>query len=186
LTPDKPSFFKLTISVVLFLVSGLLSTWLYYHFSQTWGIIAPGVLYTCTTVLIFLLTKKKLQLQSLTTYCTLMILTYLVVWAVTMFSSWFVVACGILTAGAGAVATFMLANKFITKIPVSTGRIFITGGLAFLVTDILYYTFSYTFGKKPIEYLFNARNDPETLLIELFVFWHVFVGTRLFLTLSKV
>ena len=37
-----------------------------------------------------------------------------------------------------------------------------------------------------IEYIFKVEIQPATLFLELFVFWHVIVGTKLFLTLSKV
>lgn len=54
-----------------------------------------------------------------------------------------------------------------------------------LLTDIMYFTFSNTCDKTPIEYIFKVAVEPATLFLELFMFWHVLVGTKLFLTLSK-
>lgn len=110
-----------------------------------------------------------------------MIVTYLVIWLLTMLSSWFVAFCGPVTAGFGAIATFILTDKFITKINYNNAHVFIFGGIAFLITDILYFTFD----KQPIEYIFKVQVEPAVLFLELFVFWHVLVGTKLFLTLSK-
>lgn len=59
-------------------------------------------------------------------------------------------------------------------------------GLAFLITDILYITFSSTFDKTPIEYFFKVENSPNTLFLEVFAFWHTLVGAKLFLTLSEI
>jgi hypothetical protein len=183
---DRFHFFELTISIILFLVSGGLSTYLYYSLQGKGGVYFPGLLYTSTTILIFLLTKKKIQTKNLLKYYFLMILTYLVVWLLTMASSWFVAICGPVTAGFGAIATFILTDKFITKIKCNKIHIFLIGGLAFLITDILYFTFSNTYNKTPIEYIFKVEIEPATLFLELFTFWHALVGTKLFLTLSKV
>lgn len=174
-------FFKLFIAIILFLVSGGLSTYLYYSLQGKGGVYFPGLLYTSTTVTIFFLTKKEIQTKNLLKYYLLMIVTYLVIWLLTMLSSWFVAFCGPVTAGFGAIATFILTDKFITKINYNNAHVFIFGGIAFLITDILYFTFD----KQPIEYIFKVQVEPAVLFLELFVFWHVLVGTKLFLTLSK-
>ena len=182
---DRLYFFILFISIILFLVSGGLSTYLYYALQEKGGVYFPGLLYTSTTILIFLLTKKEFQTSNLLKYYFLMILTYLAVWLLTMASSWFVAFCGPVTAGFGAIATFILTDKFITKINYKKVHVFIIGALAFLLTDILYFIFSNTYDKTPIEYIFKVKIEPATLFLELFLFWHVLVGTKLFLTLSK-
>jgi len=178
-------FFKLFISITLFLVSGGFSTYLYYSLQGKGGVYFPGLLYTSMTVIIFLLTKKEFQTKNLLKYYFLMIITYLVVWLLTMLSSWFAAICGPVTAGFGAIATFILTDKFIAKIKYNKVHVFIIGGLAFLITDILYFTFSNVYDKIPIEYIFKVEIEPATLFLELFSFWHVLVGTKLFLTLSK-
>ena len=175
----------LFISILLFLVSGGLSTYLYYSLQNKGGVFFPGLLYTSTTIIIFLLTKKELQTKTLLKYYFLMILTYLIVWLLTVVSSWFVAFCGPVTAGFGAIATFILTDKFIAKINYNKVHVFVVGGLAFLLVDILYFTFSHTYDKTPIEYIFKVEIEPATLFLELFAFWHVLVGTKLFLTLSK-
>ena len=182
---DRLYFFKLFISIILFFVSGLLSTYLYYSLQGKGGVYFPGLLYTSTTIIIFLLTKKEFQTKNLLKYYFLMILTYLVIWLLTVLSSWFVVLCGPVTAGFGAIATFILTDKFITKIKYNKIHVFIVGGLAFLLTDILHLTFINIYDKPPIEYIFKVEVEPAALFLELFAFWHVLVGTKLFLTLSK-
>ena len=129
---DRFHFFELTISIILFLVSGGLSTYLYYSLQGKGGVYFPGLLYTSTTILIFLLTKKKIQTKNLLKYYFLMILTYLVVWLLTMASSWFVAICGPVTAGFGAIATFILTDKFITKIKYNKIHIFLYRWTCFL------------------------------------------------------
>ncbi|HEX7902325.1 MAG TPA: hypothetical protein VF487_00500 [Chitinophagaceae bacterium] len=182
---DRHYYSKLFISITLFLVSGGLSTYLYYNLQGKGGVYFPGIFYTSTTIIIFLLTKRDFQIKNLLKYYFLMLLTYLVVWLLTMLSSWFVVFCGPVTAGVGAIATFILTDKFITKIKYNKIYVFIVGGLAFLLTDILYFTFNNIYDKPPIEYIFKVEIEPAMLFLELFAFWHVLVGTKLFLTLSK-
>ncbi len=182
---DRLYFFKLSISLFLFLVSGGFSTYLYYSLQNKGGVYFPGLLYTSTTILIFLLTKREFQIKNFFKYYFLMMLTYLFVWLLTMLSSWFVAVCGPVTAGLGAIGTFLLTDKFITKIKYNKVHVFIIGGFAFLLTDILYFTFRNTFDKAPIEYIFKVEVEPAMLFLELFPFWHVLVGTKLFLTLSK-
>ena len=182
---DRLNILKLFVSIILFLVSGGLSTYLYYTLQGKGGVYFPGLLYTSTTIIIFILAKKDFQPKNLLKYYFLMVLTYLVVWLLTMLSSWFVVFCGPVTAGFGAIATFMLTDKFITKIKYNKVHVFIIGGLAFLLTDILYFTFNNAYDKPPIEYIFRVELEPATLFLELFAFWHVLIGTKLFLTLSK-
>lgn len=180
--PDnRLNIVKLFISITLFLLSGGLSTYLYYSLQRAGGVFFPGLLYTSTTILIFLLTNRKFQTRNLFIYYFLMILTYLVVWFLTMASSWFVAFCGPVTAGLGATATYVLTDKFITKIKYNKVHVFIFGGLAFLITDILYLIFD----KRPIEYIFKLELEPSTLFLEVFVFWNVLVGAKLFFILSK-
>ena len=185
LTNYKYYFLKLFISTALFLVSGVLSTYLYYHFPGKGGVYFPGLLYTSTTVVIFMLTKKRFQINNLLIYYFLMILTYLGIWLLTILSSWVAPIGGIVTAGAGAILTFMLTDRFITNIKYNKVHLFIIGGLAFLITDILYFTFSNTFDKTPIEYIFKIENSPDALFLEVFVFWDILVGTKLFFTLFR-
>ena len=159
---------------------------MYYQFRENGGVLFPGLLYTSTTIIIFVLTKKVFTTKKLLTYYLLMNLTYLVIWLLTMISSWYVFLGGIVTAGTGAIMTFILVDKFIVNIKFNKVNLFVIGGLAFLITDILYLIFSNSYEKTPLEYIFRAENSPKTLFVEVFVFWHTLVGTKLFLTLNKV
>ena len=182
---DSINIFKLFISIILFLVSGLLSTYLYYILQGKGGVYFPGLLYTSTTIIVFILTRKNFEIRNILQYYFSMLLLYLVIWFLTMLSSWFVIICGPLTAGFGAIATFILTDKFIIKIKYNKIHVFIFGALAFLLTDLIYLFFSSMYDKTPVEYIFNAEVDSTVLFLELFTFWHVLVGTKLFLTLSK-
>jgi hypothetical protein len=184
--PRRPAFFiKFLISVVLFLSSGFLSSYLYYRFQNRGGVYFPGLLYTSSTILVFLLTKKIFTIKNLLIYYILMNLTYLVIWFLTMLSSWYASLGGIFIAGTGAVITFALVNKFVTAIKFSKANVFFAGGLAFLITDILYFSFSGRFEKTPAEYIFKIDSSPGVLFFEVFVFWHTLVGAKLFLTLHR-
>jgi len=112
-------------------------------------------------------------------------LTYLIIWFLTMLTSWYAVLGGPLTAGAGAIMSFILADKFVVHIEFNKVNAFVIGGLAFLITDVLYFTF--TKDKIPIEYIFKASStlNPNVLFVEVFIFWHTLVGTKLYLTVSK-
>ena len=182
---DKTYFIKLFISVGLFLCTGLTSSFLYYIFQQKGGVFFPGLLYTSSTILIFLLTKKVITIKKLLIYYFLMNLTYLVIWFLTMISSWFAFLGGILTAGAGALMTFILVDKFIVNIKFNKVNVFAIGGLAFLIIDILYFVCSSISDMTPGQYIFKADNPPNTLFFEVFIFWHTLVGTKLFLTVYK-
>lgn len=182
---DSFHFFKLFISIILFTVSGVFSGYLYFSLQEKGGVYFPGLLYTSTTIIIFLLTRKKFQVINLLIYYCLMIIAYLFIWFLTMWSSWFVAFCGPVTAGLGAIATFMLTDKFITKINYNKTHIFIFGGLAFIITDILYFIFNNIYNKTPIEYIFKVEVEPNALFLELFIFWHLLVGSKLFLVLSS-
>jgi hypothetical protein len=179
-------FLKLCLSIILFLFSGILSAYLYFRFQKTGGGLIPGLIYTSATVFIFVLTRKVPILKKLLTYYFLMVLTYVVIWLVSFLTSWFIVVGGILTAGAGAVITFMLVNRFIIPIKYNKIVLFIVGGLAFVITDILYYIFGNTFDKTPVEYLFKIDQPPAMLFLEVFVFWQTMVGTKLFLTMNNI
>jgi hypothetical protein len=185
LSNHKTYLIKLFISVGLFIFSGLASSYLYYQFPESGGSFFPGLLYTSSTILIFLLTKKTTKTKELLIYYILMNLTYLVIWLLTMLSSWLVLLGGILTAGTGAIITFILVDKFVVNIKFSKANLFMIGGLAFLITDILYFTFGNIYDKTPLEYIFRVATSPNTLFVEVFIFWHTLVGTKLFLTLQK-
>lgn len=182
---DRINIFKLFIAIILFLVSGGLSTYLYYTLQGKGGVYFPGLLYTSTTIIIFILTKKDFETKKILQYYFSMLLIYLAIWFLTMLSSWFAIICGPVTAGFGAFATFTLTDIFIVKIKYNKIYVFILGALAFLLTDLIYFIFSTTYDKTPVEYIFNAEIDSAVLFLEFFTFWHVLVGTKLFLTLSK-
>ena len=185
LTLDKTYIFRLFISIIIFLSSGILSTYLYYHLHEKGGVFFPGLVYTSSTILIFLLTKKTFAIKKLLIYYMLMNLTYIVMWLLTYLSSWFAMLGGIVTAGVGAIVTFVLVDKFVTPIKFGKPNVFLIGGLAFLLTDILALVSMGTVDQHPLAYLFKLEFTPQTLFMEVFLFWHTLVGIKLFVTLEK-
>lgn len=185
LRQDKGFVFRLLLSVALFLFSGLASTYLYYRFNKAGGAFFPGLSYTSSTVLIFVLANRVNSVKNFLIYYGLMNLTYLAALLLTFLSSYVGALIGIITGGAGAVVTFILTSKYIVNIRFRKLVVFMLGGLAFLVTDILYFIFSSAYDTTPIESIFQADISPSTLFCEVFVFWHVLVGTKLFLTIQE-
>jgi len=166
----------------VFLLSGIASCYLYCLLPDKGGVFLPGVIYTVATLLFFWTAGIRMERRSATMYFFLMNATYLGMWFLTMVSSWFVFIGGIITAGTGAILTFILANKHIVKFSFDKTYVFIFGGLAFLLTDILYWSFD----KVPTEYFLKLERSPETLLAEVFIFWQLIVGAMLVLLLRKV
>lgn len=175
---------KLFAIILLLLLSGCLSTYFYCKFFRSGGVLFPGILYTSTTFLIFLITKTKLQLRVLTIYFVLMILTYLLIWLLTIASMWFVVFFGPVTSGIGTIATFLLTDKFIRKIKYDRVHVILIGAVAFILTEVLHYAFINVFEATPTEYFLNVEFEPGIIFSELFIFWHVMLGTKLYLALS--
>lgn len=180
---NKPGviLFKSVLAFLLFLLSGIASTYLYCRFYHQGGGIIPGLLYTSATVLVFTLFNIKINTGRIAVYYVLMVLTYVLIWFLTLFSSWFAAIVGIGTAGAGAVLTFMLVNKYILTIKYERVIIFSLGGLAFLITDIL----NMAFQKSPVEMIFKFSNSIETVFTEVFVCWQLIVGIALVLAVKK-
>jgi hypothetical protein len=176
------SAIKTLFAFILFFISGLISSYLYYKLQKTGGVFFPGLLYTTSTVIIFATCNISLKLKELSIYYFLMNLTYLTIWLATMMTSWFAFIGGIITAGFGAILTFILTDKYIIELSYDKTRIFIYGGVAFLIVDII----SWTFEKTPIEYFFKIEGSVDTLFGDVFIFWHLIVGMTLTLTLKKV
>lgn len=185
LRQNRGFLFRLLLSMGLFLFAGLASTYLYYRFNKTGGAFFPGLLYTSSAVLILALTNRVTSIKNLLIYYGLMNLTYLAALLLTFLSSYVGALVGIITGGAGAVVTFILTSKYIVNIKFRKLVVFMLGALAFFVTDLLYLFFSSTYDATPIESIFQADISPSTLFCEVFVFWHVIVGTKLFLTLQE-
>jgi hypothetical protein len=185
LRQDKGFLFRLFVSILLFLLSGLASTYLYFQFNKAGGAFFPGLLYTSSTILIFVLTKKVASTKNLLIYYVLMNLVYLSAVLLTFLSSYAGAVVGIITGGVGAVLTFMLTSKYIVNIKFRKLTVFMLGGLAFLLTDLLYLIFSSTYDKTPLEIIFALDISPGTLFAEVFIFWHLLVGSKLFLTIHE-
>jgi hypothetical protein len=175
------SSLKVLFAGIILFISGLLSSYLYYAFWNYGGIFFPGILYTSSTLILFALCNIPLKIKEISIYYFLMMLTYLVVWLATLLTSWFAFLGGIITAGSGAVVTFMLTNKYIIKFCYDKTTIFIYGGLSFLFIDIL----GWIFEKGPIEYFFNIEGSVETIFGDVFIIWHLIVGMALTLILKK-
>jgi hypothetical protein len=168
---------------LLFSLSGLLSVFLYFSFSGADGFIFPGLLYTSSTVLLFAALKIPFTAKKITWYYFLMIATYLGIWLITLISSWFGVIMGIVTAGTGSMITFYLTDRFIKRIAYDRNIVFAWGSLAFLLTDILYWS-SPADGSPYCDWV-EIESEPAALFGEVFFPWHVIVGLNLLYVLWK-
>ena len=178
--------FKTIIGVIIFTAAAVSSTYFYFlPHENPFPSIFPGLIYTSATVIMFSISKKITSLLKLVYYYFLMIATYFVIWILTIYSSYFAFLIGIFTAGIGSLTTFYLADKFITKIPFNKRNVFIIGGLSFLVTDILLFSWNPIFEKPPVEYIFKLPDSIDTIYGEVIFFWQLFVGVKLVLTLRK-
>ena len=185
LKQDKNNYLKTVIAFGLCLVSGFASTYLLYLFQNKGGFIFPGLLFTSSTVLIFLLASKTFRFDKLIIYYLLMNLTCLTLWFLTFICSYLGLLTGIISGGLGALITFFLTTKFITQINYNKSKLFILGGLSFFVAEILQILFNSTVDKPPFEYFFNIESSIMTMFAEVFIFWQTIIGTKLFLTLQK-
>lgn len=107
--------------------------------------------------------------------------TYLAVFFLTFFSFTLGVITGLFTTAIGAYTTFGLTNKFIRKIHFNPERVFLLGGLSFLINDLLLIPTIST----AIEPLYSATGWIHTAFAGPFLFWQVIVGTKLFTKLQK-
>jgi len=165
---------------LLFLISGFISSFLYYTQLDCGGVFYPGILFTITTLLVFRILRIPLQRKRAVIYFILMNVVYLGMWFLTIFTVWVSFITGILTAGGGSLLIFKVINSYITKCSYSETVAFSLGGLAFLIVDILYWSFE----TAPMQYLVNV-NDFEGTFGDVFIFWHSIVGTYLIFRLRK-
>ncbi|HVX51524.1 MAG TPA: hypothetical protein VHB48_15280 [Chitinophagaceae bacterium] len=184
--PEAKQIFKIAPGVILFMLAAITSTYLYVNSKMSFTIISPGIIYTSTTILVFVITRKITSILSLLLYYCLMITTYFLIWIATLYSAFFAFIAGILTAGAGALISFALADKFVTRLSFSKRNIFIIGAASFLITDIFIFSFSNAFDKSPIQYIFNLEYSDRTLYAEVIFFWQLLVGAKLVFTLQKI
>ncbi|MBG9376965.1 hypothetical protein I5907_12030 [Panacibacter sp. DH6] len=182
---DKNYYLKTFIAVGLCLVSGFASTYLLYLFQNKGGFFFPGLLFTSSTVFMFVLASKTFRFDRLISYYLLMNLTCLTLWFLTLICSYLGLLVGIISGGAGAIITFYLTNKFVTPIDYKKSTLFILGGLSFFVAEILQIFFASTVEKPPFEYFFKIESSVITMFGEVFIFWQTIIGTKLFLALQK-
>ena len=180
------TLFKIVIGILIFIAASIASTYIYFiPLKNTFTSIYPGLIYTCATVIVFLLFNKITSLLKLVYYLCLMVVTYYIIWVATIYSSYVAFIVGIFTAGIGSLTTFFLADKFITKISFNKRNVFIIGGLSFLVTDILLFSWNSVYDKPPIEYIFKLPYSSDPIYGEVIFFWQLFVGIKFVLTVRK-
>lgn len=183
---DYFALFKTVIGILIFIVASIASTYFYFiPLKSTFALIYPGLIYTSATVIVFLLFNKITSLLKLIYYLCLMVVTYYIIWVTTIYSSYVAFIVGIFTAGIGSLTTFFLADKFITKISFNRRNVFIIGGLSFLVTDILLFSWNSVYDKSPILYIFKLPYSNDTIYGEVIFFWQLFVGIKFVLTVRK-
>lgn len=176
--------FKTILGIIIFLTTATISV--YYYFVPPPGIteLLPGLLYTSATIIVFVLFRRTAPIINFLLYYFLMIVTYYAIWIITIYTSYFAFILGIVTAGIGAWITFILTEKLITKTPFNRRNVFIIGGLSFLVTDIVRFSYSDD-SKSIVDYIFNIAPSTDAIYGEVIFFWQLFVGIKLVLALQK-
>ena len=185
MSAKKTYYTNLLLSGVLFIFSGLLSAYLYYRLPENGGAFFKGQIYNSCTVLLFVRLKIVPSQKALLSYYLFMNLTWLLIWILTLVSTWFAVFIGLVTTGAGAVISFMLTNKFIVPIKFERMHVFLLGSLAFAITDLIYMGNGPLYDKRPLEYLWGTNDQPAVLFTEAIILWQLIIGLRLFLALRK-
>jgi hypothetical protein len=181
LPKDRYFIINLIIVFLLFATTGFISGWIYFHYHEDGGIFFPGLLYTSGTGVVLLLAQTKFSFKGFLQYYFLMELCYVVIYYLTLLSSWFAPFCGIATAGAGALLSFIIMDKYVTPISYDKWKTFWVGGIAFVLTD----TVHFTAGRGLLSYYFNEEASIWTLYTDIFIFWQVMVGIYLLITLHK-
>lgn len=139
----------------------------------------PPLLYTAATIFIFLLNGVRLHLLNVVGYILAMFVAYVLVYSCTIFGME-IPFSGIATCGFGAVMSFYLVRYFIIKISFSDWAVFLAGGIAFLLGDILHgYIDTSTAGKQ------SVYRETANEYIPAFFTWQLIVGLYFFLTLKK-
>ena len=193
--PYKNQIWRVFLSALLVVGSGVLSSWFFYHstvFGGGWwggkdqylplavGMM-PGVVYAGTTVAIFLLFKKYTSFIHLLFYVLLMSASFVLLFLLSFITLWFVILTGILFCGLGAWLHLYYNDRFIVSIPNRMSDAILAGGAGFLLNDIIMpmpwkTSFLHFWGME------DDLNGSFTLVI---FFWQVIVGFRLIWLISR-
>jgi hypothetical protein len=180
------SSLKTFIGILVFIFSAIFSTYFYFQPWKTkFEFLVPGIIYTSATIIVLVLMKRTTSILNLIYYYCLMVATYFAIWVLTLCSSYFAFIIGILTAGIGALVTFILVDKFIVRLQFNKWNVFIIGGISFLLTEILIFSWNSNFEYPPILYIFKLPFSNDPIYGEVIFFWQLIVGTKLVLTLRK-
>lgn len=167
----------------MFLMSGLISAY-FFSINEEWILINglfPGMIFTSTTILIFLIERIQVVPKYWIIYYLLMYVTYLIVFFLTLYSGSLGMITGLILAGYGAYVTFKLVGKYIVKIEFSPGRVFLLGTVSFLVNDVLLFVPI----KKIIQPVYEIDTSINSLFAPSLLIWQVVVGTALSGSLTR-
>jgi hypothetical protein len=173
------------VGAILSFISGFASTYLVYRYQNSVGFVFPGLLFTSTTVLMFILTGKSFRLYNLLCYYLLMNVTCLTLWILTFICSYLGLITGIFAGGLGAFLTFYFANRFIVHLQYNRYTLLYVGGIPFIITLLVQIILNLTIDRSLFEYLFNLQGSVSTMFVEVFLFWQTSVGTKLIFALNS-
>ena len=141
----------------------------------------PGIIFTTATIVTFVLQDITIKPKELFVYIVVMELIYLIFFYLTLFSLGLFFIIGILAGGAGANAVFYIINWTIFPIVYSERRVFLLGGLSFLIYDILIVA-----GVGNITGRFIGLNNYiDSALTIVFVTWQIIIGMEIFYQTKK-
>ena len=165
----------------IFLFSGIVSFYFYCNNPNERGIILPGLIYTSSTILVFILSGLDLKKSNILLYYLLMMVTYLAIFFLTWMSTFFAAFVGIITAGLGACISLWLVKKFVSDLSFDGITAAIFGALGFVCTDIC----GLVSERQSAYYFFKVEDEVDVVFAEIFFFWQFFVGSFLVICIKR-
>ena len=151
-----------------------------HSFSLT-QVFLPGLFIATATIATYILLGIKFRLEELLIYVVMTELIYLLSFSITFFSQKFFFIVGILAGGAGACAVFSIINWTLFPIRYSKWTVFMLGGLAFFIYDILLFTG--VVDKLGRFIGFNSYLDTQFAIVVLI--WQIVIGMEVFYQTRK-
>lgn len=165
---------KRIIFYILFFLCASTSTYIFHlndDYISVTGLF-PGLLFIATTIICSAFVTR-LTLSPTLKFVGLTYLLYVVIFYMTLFSSYSVFFVGIITGGLGSFGYFAIYNDLIKKIKYNKKAVFALGTLAFLINTIILLT--------PIRKIDSTffRNDLTGMFSIPFFIWQYIIGVAL-------
>lgn len=181
-------------SFILFTVTGLLASWIFYHSPLLGGAqqneiqflppltgVLTGMIYTTATIILFLFHRIYADIRSLLLYYFMMSATYIVLFLLSFMTMWFVLFTGIIFCSIGVWIHFGFVSKYIFKLKYHSWILFLTGGIAFILNDVIMLLPE----KERILQAACLEDDLNGSFTTVIFFWQLFTGLGLTFILER-